>query len=218
MSDDSKVGILNSIDPALTALPSTKEKNAQVDGNEFIQLLVTQLKNQDPLDPMDNDEFAVKLAQFSQLEQLIGINDKLGAGGGDFSSMAAYLGHEVTLNSNTVEIHNGEADKIKFDLANDASKVEVDLVDKNDSVVETIDLGALSAGKQSVALSDLVTQSGEYSVRVRATDMIGGAFEAEVHVAGVVSGFVPGPEPMLIIGKREASPSEILEVGVADEE
>lgn len=45
--------------------------------NEFLQLLVTQLQNQDPLNPMDNTEFLSQMAQFSSLEQLIHINTTL---------------------------------------------------------------------------------------------------------------------------------------------
>ena len=99
---DSISNPLAGLDPSLTQGASKKEKNDQVDKNEFITLLVTQLKNQDPLNPMENDEFAVKLAQFSQLEQLVGINEKLDKPTSDFTSMAAYLGHEVTLNNNTI--------------------------------------------------------------------------------------------------------------------
>lgn len=212
MTDDKKVGALNSIDPTLTSLPTKAEKNEQVDKNEFIHLLVTQLKNQDPLDPMDNDEFAVKLAQFSQLEQLVSINEKMGAESGDLSSMAAYLGQEVTLNTNALEVENGDGGMISFNLEKDAASLEVEFLDEQDRVVDTVDLGAQSAGKQSVALSDLQIANGEYAVRLKALDAQGGAFEPDVKVAGIVSGFIPGAEPVLIVGNREVTPSEVVEV------
>ncbi len=44
---------------------------------EFLQLLVAQLKNQDPLDPSDGKEMAAQLAQFSSVEQLVSVNDTL---------------------------------------------------------------------------------------------------------------------------------------------
>lgn len=46
-----------------------------VDKDQFLQLLVAQLKNQDPLNPIDNQNFLAQLATFSSLEQLISIND-----------------------------------------------------------------------------------------------------------------------------------------------
>ena len=55
--------------------------NAKIDGlaneNTFLQLLVAQIKNQDPLNPQDSVQFLSQLAQFSQLEQLIGIRQEL---------------------------------------------------------------------------------------------------------------------------------------------
>lgn len=53
------------------------KKNDALGRNEFLQLLVAQMKNQDPLNPMDGQEMAAQLAQFSQVEQLIDINESL---------------------------------------------------------------------------------------------------------------------------------------------
>src|SRR5690606_16235949 len=95
---------------------NVKKSNDQIGKNEFLNLLVTQLKNQDPMEPMKNDQFAVNLAQFSQLEQLIGINEKIGTEKADLSSMAAYLGHEVTLNSDIALVTNHNGGGVKFNL------------------------------------------------------------------------------------------------------
>ncbi len=66
------------------SVSSTVSKSSQeIDQTEFLNLLVAQLKNQDPLNPMDNQEFIAQLATFSSLEQLISINEgvtKLAAG------------------------------------------------------------------------------------------------------------------------------------------
>lgn len=51
-----------------------KSGNADLGKDAFLQLLVTQLKHQDPLNPMDDKEFVAQLAQFTSLEQLMGIN------------------------------------------------------------------------------------------------------------------------------------------------
>ena len=57
-----------------TSSSTTKQGGVSVDENTFLTLLVAQLKNQDPLSPQDGTQFLSQLAQFSQLEQLIGIN------------------------------------------------------------------------------------------------------------------------------------------------
>ena len=60
---------------------SSQSANPSIDGlaneNTFLQLLVAQIKNQDPLNPTDSIQFLGQLAQFSQLEQLIGIRQEL---------------------------------------------------------------------------------------------------------------------------------------------
>ena len=213
---DKTVNALSGLDPALTSVPQqTKaEKNDQVSKNEFITLLVTQLKNQDPLNPMENDEFAVKLAQFSQLEQLVDINEKIGSNGSDLSSMAAYLGNEVTLDTNAVEVENFEGGSVNFNLESDATDAKIELLDGLGNVRETIELGDLSAGKHSQKLSELSIESGSFIAKVTAAGANGETLEPAVQVSGVVSGFVPGADPVLIVGGKEVRPSEVVAVNV----
>ncbi|MCB0332401.1 MAG: hypothetical protein KDD55_02810 [Bdellovibrionales bacterium] len=216
--DENTLKGISKIDSALTSLTGTSSarSNEVVDKNEFITLLVTQLQNQDPLNPMANEEFAVQLAQFTQVEQLIGINEKLAAeqSAGDFSSMASYLGHEVILNSSVVEVENGEGGQVSFDLKEDAMAVTLQLVDSAGVVREEVNLGEMSAGKHSAELSDLTTHSGEFSVQVEAVSTIGAPFQTTANVSGIVSGYVPGPDPVLLVGDREIGTSEIQEVRV----
>jgi len=56
------------------SVSSTSAQVAQATEQQFLQLLVAQLKNQDPLNPMDGTQFVSQLAQFSELEQMIGVN------------------------------------------------------------------------------------------------------------------------------------------------
>ncbi len=56
------------------SLAAATDSATQVTEQQFLQLLVAQLQNQDPLDPMDGTQFVSQLAQFSQLEQMIGVN------------------------------------------------------------------------------------------------------------------------------------------------
>jgi flagellar basal-body rod modification protein FlgD len=55
----------------------TQAAGGQMGKDQFVQLLVTEMKNQDPLNPMDGKELAVQLAQFSSVEQLMNANTKL---------------------------------------------------------------------------------------------------------------------------------------------
>jgi len=211
--DNKTLSAIAGLDPGLTQGAPVKQRNDQVDKNEFIQLLVTQLKYQDPLEPMGNEEFAVQLAQFSQLEQLVSINEKLSANqSGDFSSMASYLGHEVSLNTNTIKVDNGNGGMVGIELAKDAANVQLELVDSSGIVRKTLDLGPMSSGRQSVELKDLELANGDFMVRAKATATTGGDFEPKAFLAGVVSGFVPGPEPSLLVGNYQVLVSDIRSV------
>ncbi len=196
---------------------SLTESNSQVNQQEFLELLVTQLQNQDPLNPMENEEFAVQLAQFSQVEQLISINEKLDnqEGSTDFSSLASYLGNQVVLNSDIVSVENGEGGDLAFRLGSDANNVEVELVDELGTVQETESIGALEKGSHTVSLNGLIAGNGEYQARVVAVGPDGARKDIEANVAGVVDGFVPGPEPVLVVGDREVSTADIKKVQLA---
>lgn len=198
---------------------TSKNKNEQIGKDEFLKLLVTQLKNQDPEAPLDSKEFAVQLAQFTQVEKLISIDDKLGAqsDAASLGSMAGYLGHQVVLNSQEVAAKGGQAGQLQLDLSRDSGNVIVQFVNSQGVVVGQKDLGERSAGKQMVSLDGLTVPDGYYKVKVTATNKVGGGtFEPSAAVAGVVSGFIPGPTPLLIVGGREVAVSDVKEVSVAN--
>jgi flagellar basal-body rod modification protein FlgD len=65
---------------------STNQSSSDISKNEFLKLLVAQLQNQDPMNPVDNQQFLAQLATFSSLEQLISINDGIAELTGAMSS------------------------------------------------------------------------------------------------------------------------------------
>ena len=219
MNDESntkRIGGIQTPRAAITdsALPS-RGKNEQIGKDEFLQMLVTQLKNQDPLDPMKNDQFAVNLAQFSQLEQLIQINHSLdGDNQGDVASLSGYLGTEVTLNESTVSVKDNDGGRVRFTLPSDATDVKLDLTREDGSVIESVELGDLSAGSYSVNLTELNTAFGEFGIQARATGASGIENEYEAFVAGIVTGFIPGPDAALLIGDRRISTADVREVNL----
>ncbi len=195
-----------------------KTNNQQIGQEEFLKLLVEQLKHQDPMEPMKNEDFAVNLAQFSSLEQLISINQKVSgdSSGGDFGSLASYLGHEVTFGTNEVELKDGQAGRARFKLDKDSTDVKLDLLDLTGRSAASFNLGALSAGKHVVDLSGIdEVANGQYTLKVTANDSLGGTSEPEVFAAGIVTGFVPGPDPLLVVGSKEVKTTDIKEVNLA---
>jgi flagellar basal-body rod modification protein FlgD len=213
MADETtKVGSSSGATNSLQSFVGSK-KNDQISKDQFLQLLVTQLKNQDPLDPMKSEEFAVNLAQFSQLEQLVSINEKVGVQSTDLSSLAAYLGNEVALNTDKIKVEGGRGGLLRVDLPKDVTALEVELIDSNGRLEEVVNFSAIEKGKKTLDLGTVSASNGEYTFRVKGTSS-SGTFEVSARPAGVVSGFIPGADPKLIINGGEVSPADVAEVSV----
>lgn len=215
VDDTKKIGDFTGA-AAASAQTSQTKKTDQLGKDEFLKLLVTQLKNQDPEAPMDSKEFAVQLAQFTQVEQLVSINNKLGGGAGDISSVSGYLGHYVTLSGDGITVAGGNGGSLSMNLAQNAADVKVDILNKDGEVIGSSNLGPAQAGKRSVQLKDLNVPDGSYSVKVTAvSSSTGQAFNPEVATGGMVTGVIPGPTPKLMVDGREVTLDQVKEVTVA---
>lgn len=193
-------------------------KKDEMGQNEFLTLLVTQLKHQDPMDPSNPEEFAVNLAQFTQVEQLTQINQKLASSssGSEMGYLTGYLGKKVTLDSDIAHVVGHDAGYLELDLPSDAASVSVQLVSADGGVVEQHTVGGLSAGKHSIRMSGLDTEAGDYQVKVNAVSSAGMDLKVSALIAGVVTGIIPGPQPSLLVNGREIAPTDIREVGLAE--
>ncbi len=208
----------NTINPLLGGLQSSaasaakKKDDKTIGQDEFLTMLVAQLKNQDPLNPLQNEEFAVNLAQFSQLERLVSIDQKLGSEQGDISSYAAYLGREVTYSADVIGVDGGDGGALSLQMTGAMNDVQVELIDGLGRVVHRIDAGDLGSGTQRVDLGDLPLPNGEYGVRVTGAQQSGDRADINTSAVAMVTGFVPGPTPALLVGNREIAPGDIQRV------
>jgi flagellar basal-body rod modification protein FlgD len=92
-----------------TAAALTSAATSQMGKDDFLLLLIAQLRNQDPLDPMDNSQFVAQLAQFSSLEQMENLNTKFEDQAALIMSLnntmaVSYVGKEVVLGSSALEV------------------------------------------------------------------------------------------------------------------
>jgi flagellar basal-body rod modification protein FlgD len=212
--DATLVNSLNTPSAATKTKESTAGKN-QIGQDQFLQLLITQLKNQDPLDPMKNDQFAVDMAQFTQVEQLMKINEALSkSSSGDMGSLATYLGKEVILKGDSISVAGGNGGNLRLSLAADSATTEVEILGSDGTVKATKSVGALAKGEHSVSLADLNLPDGTYGFRVKGTSAQGGAVTVKSEIAGIVSGFIPGADPKLLIGSKEIAPADIVRVSL----
>ncbi len=120
--------------------------NSQLAKDDFLRLLVTQLSNQDPLDPVNNQEFAAQLAQFSSLEQLENVNSSLQSGlerdaalaGAMQSSMAAGLiGRTVVAVDDRAQLENGSAE-LHWECAGTPASLDLVITDEAGIVVRRL--------------------------------------------------------------------------------
>ncbi|MBB5022171.1 flagellar hook assembly protein FlgD [Desulfurispira natronophila] len=130
----------------------------EMDKDAFLQLMITQLTNQDPTNPMDNSQMLAQSAQFSQLEQLTNMTDAIGKMVSMYEesmsfNAASYIGLETRVSGgNQVSIIGGQTENIEFKLPNDADGgVFITLYGPEGDYIDRLEVGALSKGNQSVA-------------------------------------------------------------------
>ena len=198
-------------------------KNQVASQDDFLKLLITQLQNQDPLQPMDNQEFAAQLATFNSLGQLIEINDKLGAMNNGQGSMNQYnaaslIGKQITSAGNQVGVSAGAASNIGYQLGANATKVVVTVFNANGEIVRRIDAGARSAGEQTLAWDgkDSAGKSvrpGVYGFDINAVDVNGKRIAASGKLQGLVTGVrLDGTEPVLEVNGVDVPLSSVIAV------
>lgn len=194
--------------------------------DDFLKLLIAQLQNQDPLQPMDNQQFAAQLATFNSLGQLISINEKIGglqstqAAASQFNA-ASLIGKEITSNGDGISLQNGTPAKIGFQLGANAAKVVVTIQNSAGEVVRQIDAGAQSAGEKNLLwdgkdAAGRSVASGLYRFQVNAFDLNGKQVPTSGRVQGSVTGVtLDGGEPMLEVGALQVPLSSVIRVGSA---
>jgi flagellar basal-body rod modification protein FlgD len=133
-----------------SANPSTSVGSAADTQDRFLKLLVTQMKNQDPLNPMDNAQVTSQMAQLSTVTGIDKLNATLQALSDSMTSnqslqAASMIGHGVLVAGNGVDLASGVGVG-GFDLTQSVESARVSIYDKSGALVRTIDLGAQPAG------------------------------------------------------------------------
>jgi flagellar basal-body rod modification protein FlgD len=190
--------------------------------DDFLKLLVTQLKNQDPLKPMDNTAFVAELAQFSQLEQTAKqvtlLERSLAAQTASLPyALLSLVGRQVTVSGGVVQMDGG-AVPLTYALDRDAADVQITLTNMQNQLVRTLAGGPQGAGAQTVTWdgrdqSGRLLQPGVYRFAVTAIDRqgkpVGATTQSRLTVTGVR---MDNGQPRLLIGEHVLDPSLVLEM------
>lgn len=156
---------------ASAATPATANDAGAAD--RFLKLLVTQLQNQDPLNPMDNAQITSQMAQINTVSGIEKLNTTVQGLNGQFVQMqalqgASLVGHDVTLPGNQVAF-DGNTGVGGFDMEGTADRVKVEILGPGGQVVQTLDLGAQAAGRHGFTWDATGAAAGQYRFRVSAT-------------------------------------------------
>lgn len=212
---------INGVGTTGTSAMATSRQSIAQNFDTFLQLLTTQLRNQNPLDPLDTNQFTQQLVQFTGVEQQLKTNEFLEAmmtstQTANNSQAVSYVGKIVTASGSKSELVNGTA-TWHFAVEKKAD-ITATVRDANGNVVYTKS-GTVNEG-ESVFTWDGIGNDGKrrpdgsYTVSIEARDtatgkLIGVATEMTGEVTGVD---FTGTEPVLIVGGARVNLSAILSV------
>ena len=189
--------------------------------DDFLLLLTTQLRNQDPISPIDSTEFTNQLVSFSQVEQQIATNEKLDQlltlqGANGFSEGLDYLGREVEVIGSDFAF-DGEPVTVGYGMPSGAQVGIVEIRNAAGGVIHVQEASNRTGRNELVWNGQTVAggtaPTGPYSITVRATDAEGELLDVPTFVRGRVDGVenVDGTSTLLV-GGRPVDLADILAV------
>ena len=176
----------------------TSSKDSALGKDDFLNLLVAQLQNQDPLSPLDSTAFTSQLAEFSSLEQLANVNENL-----EYLQMyqssinnaqaVSFIGKNIDALGNSIQLESGENEDIHFELEQDSSSLVINIYDEAGSLVKYIENGPLGEGKQSVEWDGTdnggnTLPEGIYKFEVMAVNANGDKVQTATYISDKVTG------------------------------
>lgn len=169
------------------------------DYESFITLLTAQIQNQNPLEPMDSTTFISQLAQLSQVEQSVAVNDNLEGISSQLSSMSAIaglnlIGRSVVAPTEQLALEAGGTAVASYRLAGEASNVSMSIVSADGTLLRSYDGLSGSAGElhnvtwDGMDYEGLPLPEGSYYMVVSASDAAGNSVPAQTYAASRVTG------------------------------
>jgi len=148
--------LLNSVNGTSTTTGTGSSKNdssAQAVQDRFLKLLVAQLNNQDPMNPLDNAQMTSQIAQLNTVTGIENLNATVTGMLSQLASMqtlqgAGMVGHDVLIEGSGLQLVDGVG-RGSFDLGTAADSVQVEIRTAGGALVDKLDLGGLAAGRQS---------------------------------------------------------------------
>ncbi|MBC7420799.1 MAG: flagellar biosynthesis protein FlgD [Bdellovibrio sp.] len=198
--------------------------NSNLDKDAFFKLMLTQLKNQDPMNPLKNHEMAAQLAQFSTLEQMSNMNKTLtnidGKGSEPQNFQALNLiGKTVAGDSSkVVRTQFDKSHDFNFTLPQDATEATVKLMNAKGEEIREYKMNNLKAGANKIAWNgqnDKGTNAepGDYQFKIDAKSSAGAKINVKTDFQGTISGMSFSPEgPVLQVGSQTIKMRDVRQI------
>jgi len=192
---------------------SSSSGTGELGKDEFLKLFIAQIQYQDPLNPLDSAEFTAQLAQFSSVEQLYGMNSKLGNIEETMNNQSeqrdelGYIGKTVKADDNTMRVNDGTVQSGSYTI-DDSGYVTIDVYDSDGLIVRTFYKGWEDKGEHDVnwdGRDDTGTLAGDgtYTFEITARDENGIYVPSNTYFSGEVTGITyQNGQPYLMIGDR----------------
>jgi flagellar basal-body rod modification protein FlgD len=192
----------------------------------FLSILTTQLKNQNPLDPMDTNQFTQQLVQFTGVEQQLKTNDFLEAlmlsGQNTAKSDAvSYIGKEVTSSGRTGELTDNNAVFWAYSAEANAANATITIKDAKGQIVYNT-TGPLQSGPGTFrwdgrGSDGSMKPNGVYSIEIKGKDGNGKDVKISTASIGIVTAVdFTGDVPVLTVGSRRVSITDVTDVRIPD--
>lgn len=192
-----------------------RQVKKQMDKDDFLKIMVTQMKNQDPTNPMKADQFATQLAQFTSVEQLQNLNSqmkKMATANQPLERLALtnMIGKVVTVDRDRFQHTETETSPLTYELPENAKSVTISVINEAGEKVFSKELGAMPAGKQTYHWdgnkdTGEAMKSGGYIFRVQARGEMNQAIDMKSQSQEQVVGITfEGGEGMLLVGDAKS--------------
>ena len=215
------IATLTSLQSATNSQSSSASAALNTNFDAFLKMLITQMKNQDPTNPMDSNQFTQQLVQMSSVEQQIQTNKNLETlitsnTITNANSAVSLLGKQVEGSGTAALLQNGEA-KWSFNLASNAPDTTVSVVNNKGATVYTEKVDGKSGSNSftwdGVGTDGNTYEDGSYYLKVTANDSEGNSVASDTRTKGIVTAIdMSGTDPLLTINGAQIHYSEITGV------
>jgi flagellar basal-body rod modification protein FlgD len=208
--------------PTIPAAAVSSAATSSLTSNDFMTLLVSELQNQDPLDPTNTTDFVNQLASYANFDSQTTLNSNMSALTTSFNSLmtlnsANYIGHTIEANGDTGTLKNGEID-FGYSLTSAAKDVTLTVSDSSGNPVWT-GSGTTTSGDNSFTWDGTKTDGtklddgGQYTLSVTATDSSGASVYDSTTVSGTVTSVDFSSSTLkLLIGNTSVSSADVIGV------